>query len=124
MGLLSYFYGGDQLQAEGNALDAKLAASNAELYGPGGKYYNAGQWSQIQQNMATGATGDVSAQLNDAFAVGLNEGKANITSAVSGTFDLAGGGLAAVLRGIPWYVWAGLILFFAWPFIGRKLASA
>ncbi len=124
MGLLSFFYGGDKLQAEGDALDAKLAESNAELYGPGGKFYNAGQWSQIQQNMSTGSTGNVSAQLNDAFAEGLNEGKNNITGAVSGTFDLAGGGLAAVLKGIPWYVWAGVLLFFLWPFIGRKLASA
>jgi hypothetical protein len=123
MGLLSWIYGGDQLQAEGDKLDAQIADTYGKDYAPGGRFYNAGQWNQIQQDLANSQTGNVSQQLNDAFAVGLQEGKNNITSAVSGTFDLAGGGLGALLKGVPWYVWAGVILFFFYPFIARRVAK-
>jgi hypothetical protein len=124
MSFLGSLFGADDLQKEGAALDAQLAALNERDYGPGGRYYNAGNYEVIKQNLETGATGNVDSQINEAFFEGLQEGKNNITGAVGGTFDLFGGGLGAILKGIPWYVWAGVFLYFAWPFIGARLARA
>jgi len=123
MSLLSWFYGGDALQKQGEALDAQIVQNAQERYGPGSPNYNAGQWAAIEQNLASGATGNVEAQLNDAFMSGIEDGKNNITGAVSGSFDFVGGGLGSVLKGIPWYVWAGVLVFFFWPYIAGRLVK-
>lgn len=124
MGWIANLFGAQDLQAEGDALDAKLQAANERDYGPGGRFYSAANWSVVQQDMKTGATGDVTAQINDAFDSGLKEGAGNVTGAFSGVFDIFGQGIGAVLKSIPWWVWGAVALYFLWPFIARKLIRA
>lgn len=115
--LLDYLYGADDLQTQGNTLDAELAAMNQRDYGPGGRYYTPANYQTTQDNLASGATGDVSAQLSDAFNEGLKDGANNVTGVVSGVFSVIGRGLSSVLLGIP--VWAYAVAGLAvWVYLG------
>lgn len=120
--ILDWLYGADELQSEGAALDAKLSDLNTKDYGPGGKFYNAGDWEEVKQNLATGQVGDVTAQLDAAFAEGWQEGKDNVSGTVGSIFGTAGDVITSVLKGVPWWVWGLVLLYFLWPIIGAKLA--
>lgn len=124
MSLLSNIFGGDDLQAQGDALDAKLVAMNTRDYGPGGKYYTPENWDVVQENLVSGDTGDVAVQIDEEFAKGWNEGKANVTGTFQGAFGVAGDVITSILKGVPWWVWGLVLLYFAWPFIGARLARA
>ena len=111
MSILSKIFGGDDLQAKGDELDAKLTALNTKDYAPGGKLYTASTWAQVQQNLSTGATGDVDAQINAAFQEGLDDGANNVTGFLGGIFDFVGKGLGALLKAVPWWVWLGVLAY-------------
>jgi hypothetical protein len=112
MSILGNLFGADKLQAEGDALDAKLTALNAKDYAPGGKLYSPANWAAVQQNLDTGRTGDVDAQINAAFKEGLDDGANNVTGFLGGIFDFVGKGLGAILKAVPWWVWLGVITYF------------
>lgn len=140
MSFLGSIFGADDLQKEGDALDAKLAAMNNADYAPGGRLYNKvaatsgtaaadANYDAVVKNLQTGATGDVDAQINEAFKEGLQEGANNITGFVSGAFKFVGKALGAILLGIPVWVWlgVGVVVFFylgGGNIIRRKLAKA
>ena len=68
------------------------------------------EWNrQVEDTRAREAATD-SETVGDAFEQGLDEGADNIRGAVSGTFNVVGKGLAGVLTGIPFWVWALVIL--------------
>ena len=112
MSILGYLFGADKLQSEGDAVDAKLTALNAKDYGPGGRLYTASNWAQVQQNLATGQTVNVDAQINAAFKEGLDDGANNVTGFLGGIFDVVGKGLGAILKAVPWWLWLGVIAYF------------
>lgn len=115
--ILDWLYGANDLQKTGDQLDAELRAANERDYGPGGRYYTPDNYQTTQQNLQTGATGDVSQQLSDAFDEGLKEGAGNVSGVISGVFSVIGRGLSAVLLGIP--VWAYAVAALAlWIYLG------
>jgi hypothetical protein len=124
MSILGKLFGADKLQAEGDALDAKLAALNARDYAPGGKLYTPSNWAAVQQNLTTGATGDVDAQIVTAFNEGATDGANNVTGFLGGIFGFLGKGLGAILKSIPWWVWLGLVVYFLFVTgIGQRLIA-
>jgi len=109
MSFISSLFGGDKLQADGDALDAQLKAYNAATN------YDARltpeEQAQVKRNLESGKTGDVNAQIDAAFKEGLNEGAANVTGFLGGIFDFVGKGVFAVLRALPWWVWLGALAY-------------
>jgi len=115
--ILDWLYGADDLQKQGDTLDGQLRDINERDYGPGGRYYTPDNYTRTQDNLASGATGDVSQQLDDAFQEGLDEGANNVTGVISGAFKLIGKGLGAVLLGVPAWAWLlGIVAL--WVYLG------
>ena len=109
MSLLSSIFGADKLQAEGDALDARLAELNKTIYLD--KYNRPDLYEQAQANAARGATGNVAQQIDAAFKEGLQDGANNVTGFFGGAFDIVGKGVGAILKGVPWWIWAAAILY-------------
>ena len=115
-------------QAQGQALDAQLAALNNQDYSPGGRIYEQiaakdgtdaadKTLTIVQGNLATGATGDVLGQVGGAFQEGWQQGAMNERNAISGFINSTVGNFVRV---IPWQIWliailAGTVYF--WPVI-------
>jgi hypothetical protein len=57
---------------------------------------------------------DVEAEIEEGFDEGLQEGARNVTNVLSKPFEIAGAGIGAILKAIPWWLWllAGAVLFF------------
>ena len=124
MSIIGKLFGADKLQAEGDALDAKLAALNSRDYAPGGKLYTPANWAAVQQNLGTGTTGNVDKQINAAFQEGLDDGADNVTGFTSGIFDFLGKGLGSILKAVPWWLWLGVIVYFLFTTgIGQRLIA-
>lgn len=109
MSLLSSIFGADKLQAEGDALDARLAELNKTVYLD--KYNRPDLYEQAQANAARGATGNVAQQIDAAFREGLQDGANNVTGFFGGAFDIVGKGVGAILKAVPWWIWAAAILY-------------
>lgn len=109
MSLLSSIFGADKLQAEGDALDARLAELNKTIYLD--KYNRPDLYEQAQANAARGATGNVAQQIDAAFKEGLQDGANNVTGFFGGAFDIVGKGVGAILKAVPWWIWAAAILY-------------
>lgn len=105
-------------QSRGDALDAQLAAMNTRDYGPGGRINQEIAASQgadvalkdsvaVQDHLASGKTGDVSASVDSEFWAGWNSGRDNVLSVPKFA-------LKAIWKTIPWYLWVllGLGLLF------------
>lgn len=98
-------------QERGDDLDAKLAEINARDYGPGGKYYTPHIYSQSQRNLETSRTGNIDAEIQEAFGEGVDEGAANIRGTIGGTVNAS----AKLFKIIPWQVWViGAVALFLW----------
>jgi hypothetical protein len=112
MGLFSRIFLGvdvDEEQRRSDELDRKLDAENARdavKYGP--------EWqAMVRENQERDGSGynmDVEAEVDEAFEEGLQEGADNITAVVSKPFDIAGAGIGALLKAVPWWVWAAAAL--------------
>jgi len=98
-----------------------LAAKNTDDYSPGGKIYNQiaardGQQAadkankQVQADLASSQTGDVTGQVSDTFNQALSDETKGIGSAGSGFISSL---LKNLFNVIPWQVWliGGLALF-------------
>lgn len=111
----------EEEQRRGDELDRQLREMNERDYGPGGRIYERIEaergteeadavYDQVRDNLNEGLTGDVEAQVDDAFREGLEEGYENVTGGISNT-------LAAPFRftfaSIPWQLWiaAAVALF-------------
>lgn len=128
MSWIGSLFGAEELQTAGDAADAKLAEMNNRDYAPGGRLYEKikrerGQaaadaaYLAVQGNLETGRTGDVDAQISEAFDEGLKEGAGNITGFASGVFSFFGRALGAILLGIPVWAWAAAALG-VWAWLG------
>lgn len=140
MSFISSLFGSGKLQADGDAADAKLAEMNQRDYAPGGRLYNKiatqqgtaaadAAYQQTLNNLESGATGNVSSQIDAAFDEGLQDGANNITGFVSGAFKFLGKALGSILLGIPVWVWlaVGAAAFFylgGGVWIRRKISKA
>jgi len=103
----------DAEQAKGDALDAQIKADDqANL--------QSGKWTQDQYDQAvadanSGATGDVTAQVDKAAVDGAKEGLQNLVNTVG---DAAQGvtnwSFKSLFKIVPWQVWVAvpIILFF------------
>lgn len=131
--LLDKLFGADDLQSEGDALDAELRRVNERDYSEGGRIYNIieqssgqaaadGAYQTVLDNLTSGATGNVSQQLEQEFDLGWEEGKQNVTGAVSKAFSVVTDIAGTVLKGVPWWIWALVILYFAWPILAPMIA--
>jgi hypothetical protein len=96
-------------QARGQAADAAMAQSNADLF-------NAGTWSQSQYdaamaNLSATATGDVQSQIDQAAEEGAIEGVNNLVKTVADTAQgLTNWTFGSVFKLIPWQVWPILVI--------------
>ncbi len=99
-------------QARGDAAAAELTRLKDEKIASG--YYTAEQAIQIQKNYETDAyLNEEEAQeaIGEAFDEGWEEGRQNVSNAISGTLNkVVGGPLRAILGGIPWWLWLAAIL--------------
>lgn len=128
MSLISYLFGADELQATGDKYDALNQADATARYQPGGPTYEKikaqkgkaaadAAWEQVQKNYQTGATGNVSEQIDAAFDEGWEDGKKNVTGFVSSAFKVVRDVLSSVLLGIPFWIWAAAV-FVLWGYLG------
>ncbi|MGC3958107.1 MAG: hypothetical protein QM813_09275 [Verrucomicrobiota bacterium] len=133
MSLIGSLFGSSELQTTGDQADSQLADMNQRDYAPGGRLYEKikaqrGQaaadaaYLAVGGHLETGATGNVDAQIGEAFDEGLKEGAGNITGFVSGVFKFVGQAISAILLGIPLWAWAVATLgIWAWlGFPGMK----
>jgi hypothetical protein len=111
MSFLTWISGGSGEQERGNNLDAQLAQLNARDYAPGGKLYTPENWERVQANQASGQTVDVDKEIAGAFKEGLDDGAKNVTGFLGGAFDIVGKGVGAILKAVPWWIWAAAILY-------------
>lgn len=114
----------DEEQRRGDELDRRLREMNERDYGPGGRIYNRIEaergteaadetYDAVLENLETSQTGDVEAQVNDAFREGLQEGAGNIQRGFNVSFGA-----------IPWQLWAaGAVALFFWAGGGAWLKS-
>ncbi len=97
------------------AADAQLQASNASLYGVGGKYYTPSNWDAVQTDYATQAPIGVAAQsaaIDQAFTDSLDQSARSI---VGGPLGVIGDMIKSIFKAFPWWVWLVLAaVAFAW----------
>jgi hypothetical protein len=111
MSFLTWISGGSGEQERGNNLDAQLAQLNARDYSPGGKLYTPENWDRVQRQQASGQTVNVDAEIAAAFKEGLDDGAKNVTGFLGGAFDIVGKGVGAILKAVPWWIWAAALLY-------------
>lgn len=107
------FYGGDQLAAQGHALDNQLAQIDTATYGPGSPNYNPKTYATVQNDLLTGsydyqlaqaqgaenATPGIGSVFKDLFVLGA------IGAAFWAFFNFGGTGLLKSLaKKSKWYV--------------------
>lgn len=94
-------------QARGNAADAQLSALNTQALNSG--HYDQATYDLAVQDAAAGATGDVTAQVGEAFMEGASQGLQNVIQApgklVGAAGSLSGSVLWGIIKAIPWWVW-------------------
>ena len=104
-----YFGGGQEAEDTGKALDAKLAALNAQKYANGG--YTDAAYQQVLADQSSGATGDVQSQLEESGAQGANEGldalEKKAGEATGSVWDIITKFIKEQLKNIPWWVYVG-----------------
>lgn len=115
--LVYAFGGGSQEQARGDSLDVQLAQLNQTEYGAGGRIYNRIEdergttaadlaYATVLADEASGATGNVLGQLQEAGREGANQGLKDFWSGI-------GNAIKGLLGIFPWWLWlaAGVGLF-------------
>ena len=133
MSLLSYILGSDEQQQRGDSLDAQLKALNDRDYGKGGRIYNEIQEEQgpaaaiiaaqdVQKHLESSKTGNVSAQIDQAFDEGLADSTSSVRNAI-------GTAVGSIFRIIPLSVWilAAVALFVymgGWVWLKGRLARS
>lgn len=110
----------DAAQAQGDDLDARLAAENQRDLASG--RYDQATYDLAERNRLAGQTGDVKSQVHQAFGEGWNDGARNISGGIGGFIN---GVVSTAFRIIPWQLWliglaAGAVYF--WPVL-RPLAK-
>lgn len=122
MSFLASLFGDTENAQRAAAADAKLREMNQARAAELGDAWKA----QVDKNYSTQATFGVEAQTKEidaAFGEGWNDGKKNISGAVSGFFKVIGDGLSSVLLGLPAWVWLAAGVFI-WGWLGFPGLSA
>lgn len=127
MGLFSKIFLGvdtDAEQQRGDSLDQQLADLNKKALEDG--TFTQEQYDQAERDRLRGATGDVNAQVSDAFVQGFKEGRDNIVGGVNKGLS---GIVSGVWNAIPLSVWILLLIAFFFYLGGagllrRKIAEA
>ena len=119
MSLLSSLFGDDENAQRAAEADVQLRELNrrrAATLGP--------EWSakveadyNAQQDGGWVTPAEQEKQIDQAFAEGWEDGKKNISSAVSGFFRVIGDGLSSILLGVPAWVWISALLG-VWVYLG------
>jgi hypothetical protein len=110
MGLLSWFYLGDEVE-KGKQLDEKLASLNRDALARG--VYDSGTFAEAEANRQKEDSSTYSAQIDGAFGDGWRDGEQTVVNAVEGTVgaitgaagSVVGAPLKGLLKGIPWWLW-------------------
>jgi hypothetical protein len=94
--------------------EARLNAAQAEGFDVTEEREQLEERNRIVDGHLQAGAIDVDAEIDEAFNEGLQEGAANVTSILSKPFEVAGAGILAVLKAIPFWVWllVGAVLFF------------
>lgn len=106
-----YLGGGKAAETQGQQLDQQLQQLNQTEYGAGGRIYNEIQdqkgtaaadqaFQTVQADEASGVTGDVLSQLQQAGKEGANQG-------LNDFWGQIGGALKGLLTIFPWWLWLG-----------------
>jgi hypothetical protein len=109
-----------ELQAEGDALDRRLAELNQQA----APRYGAEWFAQAEANRQGGYV-DVEEEVTEAGREGLREGYDNVTGAIRETVNFP---LKFLWDALPWWVWVGAVvgLFFYFgggAVVRRKVSS-
>lgn len=103
----------EEEQRIGAEQDAKIKAYQDQKLAD--QEWTPAQYETAQEHWVAGQTGDVVAQVDQAFEEGWDEGKDNISSGIKGTLNkVVADPIKALLGGLPWWLWlgAGLAVFF------------
>ena len=112
--LPDWLTGYDSENAErANEADTRLRQLNEDRAAQLGPEWKA----QVDANYNTQVPFDTTSQradIQDAFGEGLEDGRRNVTGFIGGAFNFVGKSLAAVLLGVPVWVWllGGLAIWF------------
>ncbi len=116
MSLLTWLYGDSENAQRAADADAKHRELNRARYGE--------DYVMVQDRISGQPGVDVwvppdqqDKQVGAAFDEGWQDGKKNITAAVSGGFKVVSDGLSSVLLGVPAWVWLALLAG-AWVWLG------
>lgn len=127
MSLLDWFYGTDALQKQSDSLTGQTTALNqarvdAGIYDPSYMdVYNKHLMINTPDTLGSDAV-SVHDQVSGAFYEGLAQGSSNVSSAIGGFFNALLKPIGAVLRGVPWWIWAALLVaLFLWLGGGKWL---
>lgn len=93
--ILNWLYGGNELQAESDRLDAQLSTVNNDALARGA--ITKEQYDETNANISRGIL-DVSGELETSFGEGLKEGQSNIRKTIAAPFN-------AAFAIIPWQLW-------------------
>lgn len=97
----------EELDAELRALQARRAQARPELFDT--PEYN--QAFEAHLELQAEQDRDIDQQIEEAFDEGLEEGAENVTGVLKKPFEVAGAGIGAILRAVPWWVWLGVAVY-------------
>lgn len=95
----------DEQQRLGEERDALKAQQDLDRLNRG--IYSPTTYQTVRERADAAATGDVTAQVNEEFGKGLDEGISNVRGTIGSIIDAA---VFTPLRLIPWQVWLGLLI--------------
>ena len=114
-GIFSFLFGGSDLQAQSQASDQALIDDLKRKHDAGLISDDVYAQSMAHLNQQVADTATIPAQIDAAGAAGLQEGYQNelsaVTTIVKTPFSLAGDIGGSILKGIPWWIWAGGALY-------------
>lgn len=118
MSILSWLFTDKENAARGAAADAELRRIKDERIASG--YYSPEQVTAIQRSYETDAyLNEAQAQqaINGAFWEGWNDGRKNVSNAITGTLNrVVADPLRAIVGGIPWWLWLVALGALVWYF--------
>ena len=110
-GIFSFLFGGGELQADAQVKDQALIDDLNRKHDAGLISDDVYRQSMAHIGIQVADTATIPAQIDNAGVEGIQEGYqaelGAVTTIVKAPFNIAGDIGSSILKGIPWWVWAG-----------------